>query len=341
MLYIWPLFAFFSVPIVSSVGFFLFDTVLGCASSSSVQAVTSTTNRPRSPQSRTTGTDTGSQAVFKRAKGAKDSPQQLSAFDSSEHTPGRTSGQSTLRLLLCAALATFCVIGALVVIKYNTIIHPFTLADNRHYMFYIFRYTIRRPGLFRYYLIFPYLISALLAYKVLTIGDDSTSHPVSAFNNHPYDPRSGLLGLSETNKASPKGPEKSAAASEISTLEEDDASQSTVPTSTAILLLLSTALSLVTAPLVEPRYFIIPWIMWRLLVPAWSTKKYVNAPRHIPVLGLLAKAGSQFDLRLPLETAWFVAINVATIAVFLLMPYQWRTEDGTLLDEGRLQRFMW
>src|SRR5947207_10332567 len=39
---------------------------------------------------------------------------------------------------------------ALVIIHYNTIIHPFMLADNRHYTFYLFRRTILRHPLIKY-----------------------------------------------------------------------------------------------------------------------------------------------------------------------------------------------
>src|SRR3984885_6422543 len=34
-----------------------------------------------------------------------------------------------------------------------------------------------------------------------------------------------------------------------------------------------TTLSLVTAPLVEPRYFIIPWLVWRMNIPVESREE--------------------------------------------------------------------
>ena len=48
-----------------------------------------------------------------------------------------------------------------------------------------------------------------------------------------------------------------------------------VPTSTALVLFLTTCLSLMTAPLVEPRYFILPWVMWRLLVMAMLVGRWI------------------------------------------------------------------
>ncbi|EPQ66837.1 Bgt-1168 [Blumeria graminis f. sp. tritici] len=73
----------------------------------------------------------------------------------------RSNLQSTLHitggLILC--LAT---------IKYNTIIHPFTLADNRHYMFYIFRYTILRHPAIRFLLAPIYAVCSALPRYFIT-----------------------------------------------------------------------------------------------------------------------------------------------------------------------------
>ena len=132
-------------------------------------------------------------------------------------------------------------------------------------------------------------------------------------------------------------------------LLDDPASSSTSPpfASTALLWLLTTALSLVTAPLVEPRYFILPWVFWRLLVPAWPThactlsKGQQSQLETLPVVGWLFRAGKKIDLTLVLETIWFLAINLGTMYMFLFKPYQWFGPNGEPLDGGRLQRFMW
>ena len=37
--------------------------------------------------------------------------------------------------------------GGLVAVHFNTIVHPYTLADNRHYVFYVFKILRRYPAL--------------------------------------------------------------------------------------------------------------------------------------------------------------------------------------------------
>jgi alpha-1,2-glucosyltransferase len=118
-------------------------------------------------------------------------------------------------------------------------------------------------------------------------------------------------------------------------------------TSTALLWLLSTTLSLITAPLVEPRYFILPWLFWRLLLPAWTpignnnpSTSSSSASASWTTNKLKTLRG--VDPRLFLETAWFLAINLGTMYMFLFRPFYWRDgENGELLDGGKVQRFMW
>lgn len=89
MLYIWPLFAFFSAPLA-------------------IPSILSGLTRP------------------------------IQYTKSLLHlTSTRTALTSLPYILFTLALSA-------AVVQYNTIIHPFTLADNRHYMFYVFRYTILR-----------------------------------------------------------------------------------------------------------------------------------------------------------------------------------------------------
>ncbi len=54
-----------------------------------------------------------------------------------------------------------------------------------------------------------------------------------------------------------------------------------------------------------------------------------------------AALGKLVDLRLFLETMWFLAINIGTMGMFLSRPFYWKAADGTLMDDGRVQRFMW
>ncbi len=90
-------------------------------------------------------------------------------------------------------------------------------------------------------------------------------------------------------------------------------------------------------------------MFWRLLVPAWPAHECVSHDDkpdaelgRVPVLGWLFRTvGKKIDVRLLLETAWFIAINVATMYAFLHRPFYWRAADGSLTDGGKLQRFMW
>lgn len=339
MLYIWPLFAFFSAPLFVSQGLSVLGRAFGWSEPRLDKGQPSKATVTQPPESYSTSTEVNPNSTLKKVKRERNGAGESSRVSDATQKVNQQASSLLLRRLSCATLLLLSCVGAVAVVKYNTIIHPFTLADNRHYMFYIFRYTIRRPGGFRYYLVLPYLLSAYLVYGSLAHANGASSRSSSPFNHHPYDQESEAV--TRTNNVSSREPAPKAGVDTIVTLTDDGISELTVPSSTAILLLLSTTLSLITAPLVEPRYFIIPWVMWRLLVPAWSTKDFSDGSKNIPILGPLLKLGTGLDLRLFLETLWFACINVGTMAIFLLKSYQWRAEDGTALDEGRLQRFMW
>jgi alpha-1,2-glucosyltransferase len=183
-------------------------------------------------------------------------------------------------------------------VYFNTIVHPFTLADNRHYMFYVFRILLRHP--FIKYAAVP--VYYLCAWMVLN----------------------ALGGL---------GP--------VTELDTRPVKEGAVRVSFVWIWLISTAASLVTAPLVEPRYFIIPWLMWRLHVPneteadtrgmrpkALKGKKEEVKPQR-PVLALVASH------ILWVELAWFLLVNYVTCWMFLYRGFEWVQEPE------KVQRFMW
>ncbi|KAL7932992.1 glycosyltransferase family 59 protein [Trichoderma chlorosporum] len=263
------------------------------------------------------------------------------------------------RLLWPLYLVATFILSALVV-RFNTIVHPFTLADNRHYMFYVFRYTIRRAPWIRYFLILPYTVSRWFVWGTLSgctnwisgsHKDDCsayyhTSRP-SPFSCDPF-------MVAEATDGNTKGNTQN---TQVQTQKELDQkylqdpllfSTEPVSTSTGLIFLIATALSLITAPLVEPRYFIIPWVIWRLLVPAWRLHDHQTAENSLfdgvtptSLWSKLVTFCRFYDVRLILETIWFIAINLVTGYIFLTKPYIWKAEDGSILDEGRLQRFMW
>lgn len=217
---------------------------------------------------------------------------------------------------------------ALVVVRYNTIIHPFTRADNRHYTFYVFRLLLRHPSI--KFLVTPiYIIAAWSIIQAL--GAPATL--LSSGNDSKMSPE--LKRIAPVDKAAPP-PEQP--------LRINHASAGEGNTVTFVLVWICTSmLQLVTAPLVEPRYFILPWIMWRLRVPSScaptsmkegkdSSKKGSKQSR----VGRLKQVlWDQHDHRLWLETAWFLAINLVTGWVFLHKGFEWKQEPGVV------QRFMW
>ncbi|KAF9874698.1 alpha- glucosyltransferase alg10 [Colletotrichum karsti] len=364
MLYIWPMFAFFSFPLFLPSAISVLRFVQGFFTA----VFKASENKPQSSSDST--------SVSKKSVKSSSSKE---TNDSPAKNPPRTSAiYNILQTIIGSKLYQLALTPALIaltflVVKFNTIIHPFTLADNRHYMFYVFRYTIRRPGLFRYYLVIPYTATRWLCWDALggcgqggflsdhteaCSGRYTQSRP-GPFENNPF----GSSGARAEKPPATEPLEDQVVATEEEKKEGDAAkyhpytlikldeptSNSTEPTSssTAILLLVAITLSLMTAPLVEPRYFILPWVFWRILIPAW--KVHEHAVIHpvlakleaVPGVGALVRIGQKFDLRLVLETLWFILVNLVTMYIFIAKPYKWRDENGRVLDGGRMQRFMW
>ena len=183
------------------------------------------------------------------------------------------------------------------IVRFNTIVHPFTLADNRHYTFYVFRLLLRHPMI--KYIVTPiYFICAWAAIQAL----------------------GGLPHTSRNAKEKAKRGRKPQVVNGRNTNDQSVQQDQGQRVSFVLIFLLTTTFSVVTAPLVEPRYFIIPWCIWRLNVP-------------------FSKAATEARLStrrfLALETIWYLAINFGTGYMFLYRPFTWPSEPG------RLQRFMW
>jgi len=362
MLYIWPLFVFFSAPLFLPHIVYMISMVKAFVAKGRGRSPPAVAARPGTPAP----SAPAQTAPSKPSKGVK-----APVVNIARPTADRPPQSTGLRLLhdLFGNKTYYPLYGLtyltamFLVVRHNTIIHPFTLADNRHYMFYVFRYTILRGGAARYALVPVYALCSRLCWQALSgcnpgawgQGTDECNESASVADQGGYISSpfaSERMALSsEKVKAGEKEDAGEAGAPKvdiIGTLDEPE-STSTVcpPTSTALLWLLATALSLVTAPLVEPRYFILPWVFWRLLVPAWPAHECVPSDEpsarldQLPGLGWLFKMGKKFDLRLFLETAWQLAINLTTMYIFLLRPYKWRAADGSLMDDGRWQRFMW
>ena len=213
-------------------------------------------------------------------------------------------------------------LSILVVIQKNTIVHPFTLADNRHYVFYVFRMLLRHPSV-RYIVAPVYFVCGWTALQTFCTPSSS---PIDGESK---DTRS-------TNKDAPL----------------TDEIRRPVTASYVLIWLTTTAMTLVTAPLVEPRYFILPWIFWRLRIPGPRVQPIEKPKASIssikgesesteppnPVVVRMRYVGwilNHGDHRLYLETAWFLAVNAVTGYVFLYWGFEWPQEPGNV------QRFMW
>ncbi|KAH8680823.1 DIE2/ALG10 family-domain-containing protein [Xylariales sp. PMI_506] len=345
MLYIWPLFAFFSAPLFIPQALRILQplqVLVTHPSSTSVQARSTLNNKSTS-------------TVLAETK---------KPFDA----------LLNLGPVLSLPVILACVLVALAIVHFNTIIHPFTLADNRHYMFYIFRYTILRGSMVRLALAPAYVFCAYLSWTALSgrvppwVRGADPAGPLALqkeyFISTPIrrpdtdGAKADRAAITTTTTAQlKKGRATTESKPQGSNVSPADLSTARPPpASTVLMFIATTALSLVTAPLVEPRYFILPWVFWRLLVPAWPgpsgppAKKATTTTRETPgsSAGFLASVGAvvcaaqrRVDLRLALETAWFLLINAATMYIFLTRPFFWRAEDGSLLDGGNVQRFMW
>jgi alpha-1,2-glucosyltransferase len=203
-------------------------------------------------------------------------------------------------------------------VHFNTIIHPFTLADNRHYIFYVFRLLILKHPLLKYAAVPIYFICA---WAVLATLGNAIPSSISA-DTSAKKPNRTISPPPPPTETAPKP----------------------ILTSFLLIYLISTTLSLTTAPLVEPRYFILPWLIWRLHVqpplslplplPPSQTRTTRTHPKTIArLLDRILRAPPSAWLYL--ETGWFLLVNLVTCGVFLRCGFEWEQE------RGRVQRFMW
>ncbi|GAA5820405.1 hypothetical protein JCM11491_006884, partial [Sporobolomyces phaffii] len=170
-------------------------------------------------------------------------------------------------------------------IRNFTIAHPFLLADNRHFAFYLWRRILNVHPLARYALTPGYLFASRLLFEALIDAQ-------------------------------------------------------TMRLSTFLLFSISTALVLVPTPLLEPRYFLTPFLFLRLYLarPASSTSTSTPDRR------------STRRARVVLEAVLYVAVQAACVWLFLEKSFTWDVEvgpDGKGLqgrdarEVGKRQRFMW
>lgn len=359
MLYIWPFFLFFSIPLCLSFGFHFAGRMTAYLTGDpSRRQARSSDAAAAQPKKGDQHSSRKRGAATRYVKPRPQIPQGIGL---------RSLDSVLVRKTYIPVFSAAAILLLAVVVKYNTLIHPFTLADNRHYMFYVFRYTIRRRWWMRYVLIFPYWTSLVNIRRCLAgcqavYRTHCTECPVAGLKelkylNSPFMDadmrgRRAKVGEYEGGKQGSVGVESENTDSGMGKTVsfQGPSSPEAVPpsTSTEAIWLIATTLSLVTAPLVEPRYFILPWLFWRLHVPAWRMHDCNNPPTLMTWLetagGIgktVARLGKEVDVRLFVETAWFVLINVATMYIFITRPFYWYDAEGNVADDGKVQRFMW
>ena len=166
------------------------------------------------------------------------------------------------------------------IIRFFTKVHPFLLADNRHYTFYIYKKILNRNKLFKYvlcpivYHFSRYTVHELMRMSLLPLGP--------------------MQGIKVKNTL-------------------DVPSQLTHVSWNVFYFCM--VLTLVPSPLFEPRYYILPYIFWRV---------FVIAPYDsFTAYGVDKKSNLH---RLKLELLWMVLINVVTLFIFLKFKFSWTTE---------------
>lgn len=262
--------------------------------------------------------------------------------------------QKRLPSIVAALIVLPAMLG---IVHFNTVVHPFTLADNRHYIFYVFRLLLGYHPAVKYAAVLVYF---LCGWAVISAFGVSTIQAPTRLLQVPSTPKPASPATKTTAKGESKETRKSPRSTrKAASKKADPAQQQPNPVSPEVLArfqkhlierqkrqqeaprvsfvlvwLAATTLSLVTAPLVEPRYFIVPWVMWRLHLPPSPT---LAAFRQQRPGDESERARADIATNIPkfLETAWFIVINAVTGYVFLYKGFEWPQEPG------KVQRFMW
>ncbi|ODQ79902.1 glycosyltransferase family 59 protein [Babjeviella inositovora NRRL Y-12698] len=188
----------------------------------------------------------------------------------------------SIKSALVTAMLILTILGC---IDRFTVAHPFLLADNRHYVFYIWQRIIAYNSYSRY------LLAPIYHFCCFVVGNLLYTN---LFDVKP----SQVKKSSPPMKLSPIG---------------------------AIAYLACIAVTIIPSPLFEPRYYILPFLYWRLFVQ----------PSSQPFIMLLAGYGQPPTQRLALEFVMNLAINAVVVFVFVNFEFEWPNEPGVV------QRIIW
>lgn len=216
--------------------------------------------------------------------------------------------QYTTRWVTRPIRSIFEILCICFVIRYFTKIHPFLLADNRHYTFYLFKRVINNP-------------SRIIRYGVMSV--------IYHFSTYTYFslPRPSILLLHPFHTLPVNQP-------------QDLPLQLTHVTWTG--LLVCTLLTIIPSPLFEPRYYILPYLLWRLAITCSAEPLVKDLSKHVtsPTSEGETAGGDEEKVmvsghwRLWFELIWFVVIDVFCLLVFIKKQVVWDSE-------AEIQRIIW
>lgn len=182
------------------------------------------------------------------------------------------------------------IVGIMLIIRYFTKVHPFLLADNRHYTFYLFRRLIGNPHkIVKYGLMAPIYHFSTFTYMELMRPNELTFHAILPMPiKEPIYLPIQLTHISWTA------------------------------------LLLCTLLTIIPSPLFEPRYYILPYFFWRIFItcnaePIFHNLKPSLNPNEPPIV--ISSTG-----RLIWEFLWFMLINFVILIIFIKYTFTWVDE---------------
>lgn len=170
----------------------------------------------------------------------------------------------------------------------NRVVHPFLLADNRHYTFYLWRLMSRHNWAILYALIPFYMAAAWCCWQALGNAFPPSKEATTSARCRQFRPLHLRLPFFAFTHLL--------------------ATEQTILW--IVIYSVATALTLIPSPLLEFRYFIVPYLVYRLSM---------RQPRGAWLF---------------LEFLLYVALNAFTIWMFLQRPFQGPREEG-------MQRFMW
>lgn len=192
-----------------------------------------------------------------------------------------------LRFLTRPIRTIFEIFAIMLIIRYFTVVHPFLLADNRHYTFYLFKKIIgNNHKIIKYGLMASIYHFTLYSYMELLRPNELAFHYILPLPiKEPIELPLQLTHISWTA------------------------------------LILCTLVTIVPSPLFEPRYYILPYFFWRLFItcnvePIWRPL-IIDKDSNIVVSS---------TNRLLWEFLWFMLVNIITFFIFINRTFSWDDE---------------